>query len=468
MELCRKRSAVRVMQTPRVAPGSEWRKFSRMGKGSIFSILCATFVLGAAGVNLCAFPTTASPAAQSNVARQVGTIKTISGKTITLTPDAGGEVMIQVQDDAKLLRIAPGEKDLKNAAPLQLQDLQVGDRILVRGANGPDGKTLLASSVIAMKQGDIASKQAHEREEWQRHGVGGLVTNIDAATGAITISTNAVGTAKDVTVHVTKQTVLRRYALNSVKFDDAKPAPIEEVKKGDQLRARGTRNADGTELTADEVVSGSFRNIAGTINAVDSAAGTITVTDLVTKKPVTVKVTNETQVRKLQPQMAQMIAMRLKGGAPDSGGPNGAAGSARPAEGAAGGARPAQSASGGQSGGQSGSQADAPGNARGNAQGAAGGRPGAGSTGPGGGAGGRGGDMQQMLSRLPVATLTDLQKGDAVMIVTTEGAQDSAPTAITLLAGVEPILEASSKETASTLLTPWSLSSGGGDAGAPQ
>jgi hypothetical protein len=364
----------------------------------------------------------------------VGTIKTISGKSIVLTTDAGAEVTIQVQDDARLLRIEPGEKDLKNAVPLQLADLQPGDRILVRGKMADDGKTVVAASVIAMKSTDIAAKQAHERDEWQRHGVGGLVKSIDAASGAITISTNGLGGAKEVTVQTSKQTVLRRYAPNSVKFDDAKPQPIDQIKVGDQLRARGTRNADGTELTADEVVSGAFRNIAGTISTIDTGAGAITVMDLVAKKPVTVKITKDTQLRKLTPQMAQMIAMRLKGDGTDGpGGANGAAGGAgapaKPAEGAAGG------------------QGAAPGGAS---------RP--------GGAGGaaRSGDFQQAISRMPPATLADLQKGDAVMIVTTEGTQEGGATAITLLAGVEPLLQASG---ASTILTPWTMSGApGGDA----
>jgi len=373
-----------------------------------------------------------APPAQTAVARPVGTVKTISGKTIVLTTDAG-EVTIQVQDDARLLRITPDQKDLKNAVPLDLKDLQTGDRILVRGKLADDGKTVLAASVIAMKQTDIATKQAHEREEWQRHGVGGLVTKLDTDAGSITISTNAVGAAKDVAVHISKQTILRRYAADSVKFDDAKVAPIDQIKTGDQLRARGTRSADGAELTADEVVSGTFRNVAGTINAVDAASNTITVLDLITKKTLTVKVTSDTQLRKLQPQMAQMIALRLKGGSADA---------------------PATGAAAGASGTPAAKPADAPAAAQAGAggQGAAG-RPG----------GARSGDMQQMLSRMPAATLADLQKGDAVMIVTTEGTQASGTTAITLLAGVEAILQASGG--ASSILTPWSLSGApGGDA----
>src|ERR1700675_193577 len=140
--------------------------------------------------------------ASSPATRPVGTIKTINGRTIVLTTDAKADVTIQVQDDARLVRIAPGQTDLKDAAPIQLQDLLPGDRILVRGKMAEDGKTVIAASVIAMKQTDIATKQAHERDEWQRHGVGGLVSAIDAANGTIKISTNAMGVAKDVTVQV--------------------------------------------------------------------------------------------------------------------------------------------------------------------------------------------------------------------------------------------------------------------------
>jgi hypothetical protein len=371
--------------------------------------------------------------ASNPATRPVGTIKTINGRTIVLTTDAKADVTIQVQEDARLVRIAPGQTDLKDASPIQLQELLPGDRILIRGKMAEDGKTVMAATVIAMKQTDIATKQAHERDEWQRRGVGGLVSAIDAANGTIKISTNALGAAKDVSIQVSKQTVLRRYAPDSVKFDDAKPSAIEQIKVGDQLRARGTHSADGTELTADEVVSGTFRNIAGMINAIDASAGTITVTDLVAKKSITVKVTADTQLRKLAPAMAQRIAMRLKGAPADAPAGGNAAGS--PA------AKPAEASGGGQTGGQ----------AR---------QSGAGRTAGAGAAGG--GDLQQALSRMPAATLADLQKGDAVMIVTTEGTPDGGVTAITLLAGVEPLLEAAG---ASTILTPWTMGGApGGDA----
>ncbi len=347
-----------------------------------------------------------------------------------MTTDAGSDISVLLQDGARLLRVEPGEKDLKNAAPFELQDLQPGDRVLVRGKMADDGKSLLAASLIAMKKMDIAQKQAHEREEWQRRGVGGLVSAVDPSSGTITITTTAAGTSKDVAIRASKNTVLRRYSPNSIKFDEAKAAPIGEIKAGDQLRARGTRSADGSELTADEVVSGSFRNIAGTIASIDSSAGTITVMDLTSKKSVVIKVTGESQLRKLPPPMAQRIAARLKGSSGD--GPPAAAGQ-RPAEpSATNGIAPTHSA----------------------------GRPDSGQPAQGPS------DLQQALSRMPAASLSDLNKGDAVMIVATPGTQDGGATAITLLAGVEPILEASPNG-GQSILSPWSLSSPGGDPGTP-
>lgn len=361
------------------------------------------------------------------VAKAVGTVKSISGTEITLAAESGGDVSITVQPGARMLRIEPGQTDLKAAAPLQLQDLQPGDRILVRGKTGADGKSILALSVVAMKKADIADRRAHDREEWQKHSVGGLVTSVDPTSGSITISTTVAGVSRNVTVKISKDTVLRRYSPGSVKFDDAKPAPADQIKVADQLRARGARSVDGAELTADEVVSGSFRNIAGTINSIDAVGRTINVMDLATKKPVTVKINDESQLRKLPAAMAQRIASRLKGGGSN----------VQPqAQPAASGQPPPEQA---------------------NPAAGAGQRPGGGGVGgagPGGGQGG--GDLQQAISRVPVATLTDLQKGDAVMIVGTLGSEDGSSLAITLLAGVEPILQAS-PNSGQSILTPWSL-----------
>jgi hypothetical protein len=366
----------------------------------------------------------------------VGTIKSISGTTIVLATDAGSEVKILLPAEVKYLRVPPGSKDLKEAVPIQLSDLQEGDRVLVRAKPGDDGTSLVASTVIAMKKADISAKQTHEREDWQRRGIGGLVKSTDPSAGIITIGTTTAAGTKDVEVHVSNATVLRRYAPNSVKFDDAKPSSLAEIRPGDQLRARGTKSEDGSNFTAEEIVTGAFRNIAGTVEAVDAGAGTLTVKDLASNKPVQVKITSDSQVRKLPQPIAQRIAARLKGTTPEAAGA--ANGAAKPAE------APAAGAPTG--GGTQGSQ--------GGAGGGMGGPPRNG-----------GGDIQQMLSRLPASALADFQKGDAVMIVATTGQSDSAAVAITVLGGVEPLLQASPQGQAS-ILTPWTMSAGAGDAAA--
>jgi hypothetical protein len=360
----------------------------------------------------------------------LGTIKSIAGRTLTLAAQAG-DISVTVMDGARLLRIPPGQTDLKQAAPLALEDLQTGDRILVRGKLGPDGKTLLASSVIAMKQQDIVERQGRERAEWQQHSVGGLVSAEDLAAGTVTIAMPTLGAKRNVVVHIAKGTILRRYAPDSVKFADAQPSSFDHIAIGDQLRARGTRSPDGNELSAEEVVSGSFRNIAGTIARVDATAGTISVNDLATKKLVVVKITGESQLRRLPQGLAQQIAVRLKGASGESDTPNRERGARAPEAGAAGGSPPFKGPS---------SQGErAPG---------------------GGGAP----DFQQVINRLPAITSTDLQRSEAVMLVSTAGTSDGGVTAITLLAGVEPILEASPK--GQSILTPWSLNTSG-DAGQP-
>ncbi len=405
--------------------------------------LCAMWLMPAAGWAQAAGQVGTAPA---KTPPAVGTIKSIGAGGIVLTNEAGAEVKVQVGAEVKFLRVPPGSKDLKDATPIQLSDLQPGDRILVRGKQGDDAGTFVASTIISMKKEELAAKQAREREEWQKKGIGGMVKGVDAGAGVVTVGTMTAAGKKDVEVHVAKTTIVRRYAPGSVKFDDAKPSSLAEIHAGDQLRARGTKSEDGGSLTADEVVAGTFRNIAGTIVAVDVNAGTMTVTDLANNKPVEVKISAESQVRKLPAPMAQRISMRLKGTPTEGTAANGAAG--KPDS-----AAPSANANIGTGAGA--------GNSTGNA--------GSGGQGRNFGSGGNGGgDLQQMLGRLPATALSEFQKGDAVVIVATSGESDSKVVAITLLGGVEPILQASSQGQAASILSPWSLSNGGGgDAGTP-
>jgi len=346
--------------------------------------------------------------------RFLGTITVINGNTITVRSDTNGIHQVNVPATAEIKRISPGQKDLSAAETIPFGKLESGDRVRVKlDPNAPAG-TESALQIIAVKQTDLAEKQRKDREDWQLRGVGGLVKSVDAATGDIVLSSGSGVTAKAITVHTTKTTVLKRYAPASVRFDDAQVAPIDAIHAGDQLRARGTKNADGTEIAAEDVVSGTFRNIAGTIVSLDTAGYTLIVKDLATKKPVTIHITADAQMRRLPEMMAQFLAARLKGttGAAAAGG-NGSAGAPR-----------------------------------GNGQGGGGQW-----TGRSGGQGVGFSDPQQALNRAPAIQLSDLKKGDAVMVVSTEGTTEVS--AITLLAGVEPLLEAPAAT--QNLLANWSM-----------
>ena len=379
-------------------------------------------------------------------ARFVGTITAINGITLTVKTDADGERQVQIPTTAAVKRIAPGQKDISTAETIQFSELAPGDRVLVKLDPEATGTNPQALQIVAVKQTDLAAKQQKDREDWQKRGVGGLVKSVDAPSGVIVLSSGSGATAKTVTVHTSRTTILKRYAPASVRFDAALPAPIDAIHAGDQLRARGAKNPDGTEIAAEELVSGTFRNISGTIASIDPTGSTLVVKDLATKKLVTIHIPADAQMRRLPDRMALMLAVRLKGttngsGSAWSGGAQGQnATSAGPQRGGTG-----QYSAGASQGGAG--QWTGQGNAQ---------------AGGGGQFGGSGGDPQQMLSRLPAIPFADLKKGEAVMLVSTDGTTEV--TAITLLAGVEPLLEAPAAS--QSMLNNWSLGSGAAEAAA--
>jgi len=394
-----------------------------------------------------------APAASSNL---LGTVTSTTADSVSITLSTGGEATIAITPQTRLLRTAPGEKTLKGAGLIHIEDLASGDRVLVlRVTPGVDASHYSAAAIVTMKQADIAQAHASEAEDWQRRGVGGIVKLIQtgaspaqdspspgtAAAPGATIMINSSQPGKTLAIHVTPATQIRRYAADSVNFADSRPATVAEIHPGDQLRARGDKSEDGAEMTAVEIVAGSFRNIAGTITAIDPAKSTVTVTDLATKKPVTLKLNAETQMRKLPPEMAQRLAARGGG----AGGP-GAAGSAPGSSGGSSGSGPASHPAGETASGM-GHAPGEPGQTRAH------------------------GDPAAMLQHAPLVTLSELKKGDAIMVVASQGGGDgsNAATAITLIAGVEPLLEGSSRGASDNLFSAsWNLSGGGGAEGASQ
>ena len=391
------------IQPARASPHSAGYHGNSMFHGTQRRFACAL-------LTICLFAALSLRAQEPASGKVIGTVTAVSGNSVTVQQDSGASVEVSVSDGANIVRTAPGSKTLAGAAKITLADIAPGDRVLMLVSGVPPA----AKIVVVNKKSDLAARQQQEEADWARRGVGGLVKSVDPAAGTVTIA----ATNRDILIRTTPSTVIRRYAPGSIRFQDAQPSTLAAIHPGDQLTARGARNGD--QMTAEEIVSGSFRNIAGTVSSVDATAGTLTVEDLLTKTTVTIKTTPDSDLRRLDPQMAQMIAMRLRAGA--------GAGASSPAGGGPGGPRQA------------------------------GGPPGAWHQ--NGGGQGSGGGFAHVLQHSPEIHVADLHKGDAVLIVATSGNPDSA-TAIRLVTGVEPMLQASASGSQSLLSSAWNGLGGG-------
>lgn len=365
----------------------------------------------------------AQTAAVKSVIGEITAVDAVA-KHFTVKGDDGSNYTVTLDDGTAYLRLPLGEKDLKKAEKIALSDVSVGDRLLARGPLPEGSKTLPAKTVVIMTKADLAKKQAQDRVDWQRRGIAGTVVSINPDAKEITVDTHGRD-AKDIVVEASAAG-FRRYAPDSVRFADAKQSSFAELRPGDAVRVLGNKSEDGSRYKAEELVSGSFQTIATTVNSVDPAAGEVQVTDLQTKKTITVKTNQSSMLRRLPEAMATMLARRMR---PDAGAPADGAG-------------------------------------RGNAEAATGGRGGPGGPGGPGGRGGfggpAGGDLQQVLDHAPQLSLSELKKGDA-LIVSSSKADGSTVTAITLIAGVEPFLAAAPRTGGQVNLGSWNL-----DVGVPE
>ena len=390
---------------------------------------------------LCSLSFAQAPPALKSV---IGEVTSIDAPTrqIKLKGDDGATYTVTLSESTAFLRIPPGEKDLKKASKIAFTDVIVGDRALARGPLEEDTKTVPARTIVIMTKADLAQEHERERAEWQRRGIIGVVASVDPGAKQVTITTRGRD-PKTVIIDASAAT-FRRYSPDSVKFADAKPGSFADLQPGDTLRALGDKNEDGTHLKAEAIISGAFETLAGTVDSVDAATGEVRVTNLQTKKPVTVRTNPDTLLRRLDPQVAAMLARRLRPETVAAGGPaQGSSGAvARPDGNRPEGNRPEGAPQGGPGG--------------------AGFRGGFGGPGGPGGGGPGGGDLQQILERMPALSLAELKKGDAVIVSSSKTPGDAPITAFAFVAGVEPFLAAAPRTSGQVNLGSWNLDMGGG------
>jgi len=382
-----------------------------MKRNTIYLLLCAMVALVGA--------VHAQDAAAAKPVFGTVTKLDADAKVMVMKSDAGTEVSVTLAAKNTIRKVPLGETSLAKAPAIEFSGISVGDRVMARGKESDDRKSIVATVIAVMSSSDVAKKQDADRADWDKRGVNGIVTAVSAE--SVTLNVRTLAGAKTVTVIPSAKAIVRRYTTDSVKFSDAKESTLAQIKVGDQVRARGDKSDDGAKLTADEIVSGTFKTIAGTVVSVDAANSQMTVKDLETKKNLIVKVNIDSNMKRLSDQVAQMIARRVH---PEN----------------------LEGRGGGRGG-------DAAGAGRGQ-----GGAPPEGG-GMRGGGGGRGGDLQQIMDRQPAVTLADLKVGEPIVISSAVGTATDHIMAITMLAGVEPILRSPGKPEMS--LGGWNLGAGG-------
>lgn len=342
-----------------------------------------------------------------------GDVESVSQTKIVIkTKDASVEAVLSTATVYK--RVAPDNPSLKSATPAALTDISAGDRVMATGILAADGKSFPARSVYLMTKADITQKNAKETEMWRTRGITGKVTAVNAQTNQITVEVRGLMGSSTTVLTPKPDAQFHRYAPNSVKFSEALDSSFAEVKQGDMIRALGDKSADGTSFSAEQVVTGAFQTIAGAVKSIDTAKNEVVITDMQTKKDVTVSLGSVSVMKKFPAEMAERLAGAQMGGGmrpPGQGGVTPPAGGAPTGQG-----RPVEGAP--PAGGM-------PGQAR-----------------PGGFGGGRGGNggIDDMLDRFPNITATDLKVGDMIAVSSSKGTDTTRVSAIKLLAGVEPFL----------------------------
>lgn len=337
----------------------------------------------------------AAPPGRESLIGEAGPVNAAESRVV-VKKDNGGEVTVTFDGKTAFLRAQPGASTLEGATPVQPAEIKAGDRLLCRGSLDDAGTTLAANRVVVMTKGDVESQRRKEQEDWQKRGLAGVVTALDAGTHEITLRTMHAGAAKPIVVEAgAPPTSFYRYAPASVRFADAKPSSFAEIAVGDQLRVLGNRNAEGTRLAAEKVVSGAFKVVRGTVTNVDAVNGTLSVREGARGPLVTVALGGDTVLRRLPAMMVMRLLRTSEGGS--EGGTGAADGGAGTDGLPAAAATPAASGPAGSRSAPAGGPAAA--------------------AGPRGGAWARPADPDEALERLPAIAVKDVLKGDEIAIL---------------------------------------------------
>ncbi len=268
-------------------------------------VLCALVLL--AGVTALKAQTPDPAITALSVMGVVSELK-VDTHQVIVTTAAGSQVTVTLSDRTVYMRIPPGEKTKDKFIKIAPTDFTVGDSVFARGRMTEDRKNLPALEFYVMSKGDIAEKKERERDEWTKRGIAGTVSAINAEKKEISVDARTPEGPKPIVIAASGDTKFRCYAPDSVRFSDAQPGAFADLKVGDQLRALGTKSQDGARFTPEEILSGSFQTISGTITEIDAEKKEIKIKDLQSQQPATIAISKDSSMRRLTAEMIEALA----------------------------------------------------------------------------------------------------------------------------------------------------------------
>jgi transcription antitermination factor NusG len=230
------------------------------------------------------------------------TVVDAANQKITVKTKAG-DVSLVLDDKTAYLRVPPGETTLKNGEAISLGELRVADRVMAFTSRAANERDLRAQQVIVMSKAAIDEKQKRDLEQWRTRGVAGVVIEINPATKEIKVASSSADRSGTISIAASDPNLrFRRYAPDSVRFSDAKSGSFDELKVGDQLRALIKDSAGSPALVAEEIVSGSFQTVGGTILDVMPETSEIRIKNVLTGQVLTVVVSKDSRLSRMSPE----------------------------------------------------------------------------------------------------------------------------------------------------------------------
>lgn len=247
--------------------------------------------------------TSQTSAPQSRIVGEVTAVDKAANQ-VTLKADDGGTVIIETTRTTSLRRLPAGETLAQNAVEITLGDIAVGDRIFAKGTVAGGGIAVVVSQVVVSGAVSARPDPAAQRGDARNRGLNGRITALNVDKKEISVQSRSREGVGTITIQASDSTKFFRYAPDSLDIKNASRSSFAGLKVGDQLRALGETNADGTRFTADEIISGLMGRTGGQVTAVNPAANEITVKNVQTGHTMMVAVGPNSMLRRISAEAA--------------------------------------------------------------------------------------------------------------------------------------------------------------------